>query len=341
MRNKQVKLAARPIGLPKETDWLIESVEIPQLQKGEDDNSGDVLVKVEYISLDPAMRGWMNVGKSYIRPVEIGEVMRAGGAGVVVASENGKFKVGDFVTGTLGVQEYCVVQSGKGLTKVNTQLAPLSKWLSVLGMTGMTAYFGLLDVGEPKEGDVVVVSGGAGAVGSIVGQIAKIKGCKVVGIAGGADKVAYMKEELGYDEAIDYRKGNLRTELRGACPDGIDIYFDNVGGETLDTCLSMLRMKARVVICGAISQYNSTEGVVGPKNYLSLLVNRAKMEGFVVFDYASRYKEAAMEMGMWLQNNQLKSTEFTVEGGVEIFNETLLTLFGGDKIGKLLLKLPS
>lgn len=335
MKNKQVKLAARPVGLPKGTDWLIEEAEIQSLE------SNDVLVKVHYISLDPAMRGWMNVGKSYIRPVEIGEVMRAGGVGEVVASENEKYKIGDFVTGSLGVQQYFMANEGKGLTKIDTCLAPLSKWLSVLGMTGMTAYFGLLDVGEPKEGDVVVVSGGAGAVGSIVGQVAKIKGCKVVGIAGGADKVAYMKDELGFDEAIDYRQGNLRTALRKACPDGINVYFDNVGGDTLDICLSMLRMKARVVICGAISQYNATEGVNGPKNYLSLLVNRAKMEGFVVFDYAHKYKEAALEMAQWLQSGQLKSTEHIVEGDLEIFNNTLLTLFGGDKIGKLLLKLHS
>jgi NADPH-dependent curcumin reductase len=339
MNNKQVKLATRPEGLPKPSNWSIETHEVPALEKGNDSQYGDVLVQVQYISLDPAMRGWMNVGKSYIPPVEIGEVMRAGGGGIVVASENDKFKVGDSVVGSFGVQEYYHAKNGRGLTKVDTRLAPLSKWNSVLGMTGMTAYFGLLDVGAPKEGDVVVVSGGAGAVGSIVGQIAKIKGCKVVGIAGGADKVAYMKNELGFDEAIDYKAGNLRSALRKACPEGIDVYFDNVGGDTLDICLSMLRLKARVVICGAISQYNSTEGVVGPKSYLSLLVNRARMEGFVVFDYANRYKEAAVEMAGWMQSGQLKSTEFIVEGNVEQFNETLLTLFGGDKIGKLLLKI--
>lgn len=332
MTNKQVLLANRPVGLPQLSDWQIVDADIPPL------SSGDVLVKNIYISLDPAMRGWMTASKSYIRPVEIGEVMRASGAGKVVSSENERYKVGDYVVGTFGVQEYYRAKEGKGLTKVDTSLAPLAKWMSVLGMTGMTAYFGLLDVGAPKEGDVVVVSGGAGAVGSIVGQIAKINGCKVVGIAGGADKIAYMRDELGFDEVIDYREGNLRSALRKACPEGIDVYFDNVGGEILDICLSMLRMKARIVICGAISQYNATEGVSGPKNYLSLLVNRARMEGFVVFDYADRYKIAAMQMARWMQEGKLKSTEFIVKDGVETFPENLLILFGGDKIGKLLLQ---
>lgn len=333
MQNKQIRLAARPIGNPKDTDFQLTIEELPPL------STNDVLVEVHQLSLDPAMRGWMNAARSYIRPVEIGEVMRAGGAGKVIASENPKFAVGDFVTGSPGIQQYWLAKEGKGVTKIDTRLAPLSIWLSTLGMTGMTAYFGLLDVGEAKEGDVVVVSGGAGAVGSVVGQVAKIKGCRVVGIAGGQDKVDYMLNELGYDAAIDYRAGNLRTALRKACPEGIDVYFDNVGGEILDTCLSMLRMKARVVICGAISQYNATEGVSGPKNYLSLLVNRAKMEGFVVFDYASRYAEAAMAMGQWLREGKMKSKEHIVEGGVEDFLPTLMTLFEGDKIGKLILKL--
>jgi NADPH-dependent curcumin reductase len=333
IQNRQIRLASRPFGLPQQSDWEITIEDIAPL------SIGDVLIRTQYISLDPAMRGWMNNAKSYIRPVEIGEVMRAGTAGVVIDSQNEKYPIGSFVTGSFGVQEYFVAKDGKGLTKADTQISPLSKWLSVLGMTGMTAYFGLLDVGQPKEGDVVVVSGGAGAVGAIVGQIAKIKGCKVIGIAGGEDKAAYMLNELGYDEVIDYRQGTLRTSLRRTCPDGIDVYFDNVGGETLDVCLSMLRMKARIVICGAISQYNSTEGVVGPKNYLSLLVNRARMEGFVVFDYASRYKEAAKEMAQWMTEGKLKSKEHIVEGTIDDFHNTLMILFEGDKIGKLLLKI--
>jgi NADPH-dependent curcumin reductase len=331
MTNKQVKLAARPDGLPKSSDWNITIENLPPL------SSGDVLVKIKYISLDPAMRGWMNPSRSYIRPVEIGEVMRAAGAGEVIGSNNTNFKKGDFVTGSFGVQEYHIAKEGKGLTKADTRFAPLSKFVSVLGMTGLTAYFGLLDVGAPKEGDIVVVSGGAGAVGSIVGQIAKIKGCKVIGIAGGQDKLDYMIKELGFDDAIDYRLGNVRTSLRKACPDGIDVYFDNVGGEILDTCLSMLRFKARVVICGAISQYNNTSGAKGPANYLSLLVNRARMEGFVVFDYAPRYGEAIKDMVGWMKEGKLKSTEHIIKGTVDDFHNTLMLLFEGDKIGKLLL----
>ncbi len=333
MQNKQIRLAARPIGNPKDTDFQLTVEEVAPL------STNDVLVEVQQLSLDPAMRGWMNAGRSYIRPVEIGEVMRAGGAGKVIASENPKYAVGDFVTGNFGIQQYWFVKEGKGLLKIDTRLAPMSTWLSTLGMPGMTAYFGLLDVGLAKEGDVVVVSGGAGAVGSVVGQVAKIKGCRVVGIAGGQDKVDYMVNELGYDAGIDYRAGNLHSALRKACPEGIDVYFDNVGGDILDACLTMIRMKARIVICGAISQYNNKEGMVGPKNYLSLLVNRARMEGMVVFDFAPRYQEAVVAMGQWLREGKMKSKEHIVEGGVEDFLPTLMMLFGGDKIGKLILKL--
>ena len=333
MQNKQISLAARPVGNPKESDFQLILEETPPL------STNDVLVEVQELSLDPAMRGWMNAGRSYIRPVQIGEVMRAGGGGKVIASQNPKFAVGDIVTGTMGIQQYCHVPEGKGLTKIDTRVAPLSTWLSTLGMPGMTAYFGILDVGALKESDVVVVSGGAGAVGSVVGQIAKIKGCRVVGIAGGQNKVDYMVNELGFDSGIDYKAGNLQSALRTACPEGIDVYFDNVGGEILDACLAMIRMKARIVICGAISQYNNTEGMVGPKNYLSLLVNRARMEGMVVFDYAPRYMEAVVAMGGWLKEGKMKSKEHIVEGGVEDFLPTLMMLFTGDKIGKLILKL--
>ncbi len=333
MQNKQIRLAARPIGNPKESDFQLSVEEIAPL------STNDVLVEVHQLSLDPAMRGWMNEARSYIRPVQIGEVMRAGGAGKVIASQNPNFVIGDYVAGSPGIQEYWLAKEGKGVSKIDTNLAPMSTWLSTLGMTGMTAYFGLLDVGAAKEGDVVVVSGGAGAVGSVVGQVAKIKGCRVVGIAGGPDKVDYMLNELGFDAAVDYRAGNLRSALRQACPEGIDVYFDNVGGEILDICLSMLRLRARIVICGAISQYNNTEGVVGPKNYLSLLVNRARMEGMVVFDYAPSYPEAISAMGQWLREGKMISKEHIVEGGIQDFLPTLMLLFGGDKIGKLILKL--
>ncbi|HYL93629.1 MAG TPA: NADP-dependent oxidoreductase, partial [Alphaproteobacteria bacterium] len=281
--NHQFRLAARPVGLPKPSDW--NYTEEPVREPG----VGELLIKILYISLDPAMRGWMNEGRSYIEPVKIGEVMRALAVGRVVASQNPKFAVGDHVVGALGMQEYAL-SDGKGLTKVDAKLAPLPLYLSALGMPGMTAYFGLLDVGQLKAGDTVVISGAAGAVGLVAGQIAKAKfqGCRVVGIAGGKAKCDYVVKELGFDACIDYKSEDVKAGLRQHCPKGVNVYFDNVGGEILDAALGHLARGARVVICGAISQYNSTTGIKGPANYLSLLVNSARMEGFVVFNYASR-----------------------------------------------------
>ncbi len=328
--NKQVKLISRPVGLPKLTDWEISSSEIPSI------NDGQVLIKIIYLSIDPAMRGWMNEGKSYIPPVGIGEVMRAGAVGVVVESKDNAFQVGEHVNGLLGVQEY-VSMPGSELNKVDASLAPLPMYLSTLGMPGMTAYFGILNTGQPKEGETVVVSGAAGAVGSVVGQIAKIKGCHVVGIAGGADKCKYLVDELGFDSAIDYKSEDISKALRTHCPKGIDVFFDNVGGDTLDAVLAQIRFKARIVICGAISQYNNTTAVKGPSNYLALLVNRARMEGIVVFDNAAHYAEAAQEMGGWIAEGKLKSREH-IEEGLENFPEVLLKLFRGENFGKLILK---
>lgn len=330
MINHQYKLIARPQGEPKRSDF--EFAESPVPSPGE----GEMLVKIAYISLDPAMRGWMNEGKSYIPPVGLGEVMRAGTVGEVMASNHPKFAVGDQVLGMLGVQEYAL-SDGKGVTKVDASIAPLPVYLGTLGMPGMTAYFGLLEVAQVKEGDTVVVSGAAGAVGQVVGQIAKIKGCRVVGIAGGPDKCAYVVDELGFDACIDYKNGDLKAGLKQHCPQGIDVYFDNVGGDILDTVLTRLAMHARIAICGAISQYNATQAVQGPSNYLSLLVNRARMQGFVVFDYADRYMEAATQMAGWMAQGQLKTREDIVEG-IETFPETLLKLFHGENTGKLVLK---
>ncbi|BFU45496.1 NADP-dependent oxidoreductase [Krasilnikovia sp. MM14-A1004] len=329
--NSQYRLAARPVGLPKPTDW--EYVEEPAAEPGE----GELLIQTAYLSLDPAMRGWMNDAKSYIRPVGIGEVMRAGGVGRVVASRHPGFAVGDHMYGTLGVQEYCL-SDGRGLTRVDPALAPLPVYLGVLGMPGMTAYFGLLDIGRPQPGQTVVVSGAAGAVGSVVGQIAKLKGCRVIGIAGGEDKCRLVVEEFGFDACIDYKSADVRTALREAAPDGVDVYFDNVGGDILDAVLTRLARGARIVICGAISQYNATEPVKGPANYMSLLVNRASMTGMVVFDYADRYAEAAAEMSGWLADGTLRSREDVVDGGVKAFPEALLRLFHGQNTGKLVLK---
>jgi NADPH-dependent curcumin reductase len=261
--------------------------------------------------------------------------MRAGGAGRVVASNDSRYSEGDQVVGMLGVQEQAVVDA-KGLSKADTQLAPLEKWLSVLGMTGMTAYFGLLDIGRPEPGQTVVVSAAAGAVGSIVGQIAKLQGARAVGIAGGPEKCARLTGEYGYDAAIDYKSEDVPRALRAACPDGIDVYFDNVGGEILDAALAQLAFRARVVICGAISQYNETGPMRGPANYMSLLVNNASMTGYVVFHYASRYAEAARQLGEWYAAGKLVSREDVVHG-LDRFPDALLKLFEGTNDGKLVL----
>ncbi len=332
--NHQIRLAARPVGLPKPSDW--ELAEEPVGEPGE----GEVLVKIRYVSLDPAMRGWMNEGRSYIAPVKIGDLMRAGGAGEVVASRHPSLSPGDNVTGMLAAQEHAVV-SGDAVMKVDTSLAPLPVYLNTLGMPGMTAYFGLLDIGQPKEGQTVVVSCAAGAVGGTVGQIAKIKGCRAVGIAGGPEKCRHVVEELGFDAAIDYKSENVAKALHQNCPDGIDVYFDNVGGEILDAALAQLARHARVVICGAISQYNAEGGMRGPSAYMSLLVNHASMTGFVVIDYADRYADGGKQMGEWLAAGKLKSFEDIAAGGVEKFPDTLLRLFKGENLGKLLLEVNS
>ena len=332
MKNRQQRLKNRPTGVPNEDTWELVTTEVPELKKGE------VLIENHYISLDPAMRGWMNDAKSYIEPVKIGEVMRAGSVGEVIkANDHGYLNVGDKVTGWGGVQDYHV-SDGSGYYPVDTSLAPMQAYIGTLGMPGMTAYFGILEVGALKEGDIVLVSGAAGAVGSVVGQIAKIKHCTVIGIAGGPEKCKYLKEELGFDAAIDYKNEDVYAGLKEHCPKGIDVFFDNVGGEILDAALSKLRMHARVVICGAISQYNNTTPIKGPSNYLSLLVNRGTMKGMIVFDHAAGYADAAKQLGTWMAEGKLKSKEDVYEG-IENFRETFLRLFSGEKMGKLVLKL--
>lgn len=330
LTNHQFRLAARPQGLPKRSDW--NYVEEPVKDPG----PGQILIKILYISLDPAMRGWMNDGKSYVPPVGIGEVMRAGALGKVIASQNPGYAVGDHVVGMFGMQEYAL-SDGKGLNKVDPRLAPLPVYLGTLGMPGMTAYFGLLDVAALKPGDTVVVSGAAGAVGMPVGQIAKIKGCRVVGIAGGPEKCQYVVKELGFDACIDYKHEDVKEALKQHCPKGVDVYFDNVGGEILDIVLTQINRGARIPICGAISQYNSTTGVKGPANYRSLLVNRASMTGMIIFDYADRYAEAARALGGWMAEGRLKSREDIVPD-FDKFPQALLMLFRGENTGKLLLQ---
>ncbi|MGH3205820.1 MAG: NADP-dependent oxidoreductase [Streptosporangiaceae bacterium] len=327
--NRQVRLAARPSGLPRPADWQFTNEAVPA------PGPGEFVTQISHLSIDPAMRGWMNAGASYVPAVEIGAVMRAGGIGRVTASDNDGFAVGDYVYGTFGVQEYAV-SDGRGVLKLDLSLAEPTAYLGVLGMTGLTAYFGLLEVGRLKEGDTVVVSGAAGATGSVVGQIAKIKGCQVIGIAGGADKCRMLTEEFGFDASIDYRLPHLRRTLHEMAPNGVDVYFDNVGGEILDDVLTCLARGARIVICGAISQYNETQ-VRGPANYMMLLVARASMTGFLVFDFAARYPEAMAELAGWYQAGRLVSRETLVTGGVEDFPETLVKLFEGANTGKLIL----
>ena len=330
LQNRLFRLAKRPVGEAKRDDFAFAVEPVSALTEGQ------LLVKTLYLSLDPAMRGWMNDARSYIAPVGLGDVMRAGGVGSVIESKHPKFQVGDTVSGMLNVQEYAV-SDGKGMVKIDPTRAPLTSYLNVLGMPGMTAYFGLLESGLPKAGETLVVSGATGAVGATVGQVAKILGLRAVGIAGGQEKCDYAINELGFDACIDYKNQDVRKGLKEACPGGIDIYFDNVGGEILDIVLARINLKARIIICGAISQYNNTEPVKGPSNYLSLLANRARMEGIVVFDYAPRFKEGAMQLGKWMAEGKLKSREHVVEG-LETFPEALMKLFRGENFGKLVLK---
>jgi NADPH-dependent curcumin reductase CurA len=329
--NRQIRLAARPQGEIKPTDWehADEAVREP--------GDGEFAGVTKLISLDPAMRGWLNDVRSYIPPVQIGEVMRAGSVVEVTTSNHPKYAVGDHVVGTFGVQTH-VVSDGRGALKVDPAAAPLATYLGALGMPGMTAYFGLLDVAALRgEGETVLVSGAAGAVGTMVGQIAKVKGARVVGIAGGPEKCDMLVSELGFDAAVDYRGDDVKGALRAATPDRVDVYFDNVGGDILDLALTRLNFKARVAICGAISQYNNSTAMKGPSNYMALLVARARMEGFVVFDYAKRYAEAAGEIAGWIAAGKVKTKEHVVTGAIDDFPETLGMLFRGENVGKLCL----
>jgi NADPH-dependent curcumin reductase CurA len=330
--NAQWRLAARPVGLPKASDW--EYVEEPAPEAGE----GQFVVQLEYLSLDPAMRGWMNESRSYVPPVGIGEVMRAGGIGRVIESRHPDYEIGELVSGVFGVQRHAV-SDGRGVTRIDTSLAPAPVHLGALGVTGLTAYFGLLDIGRPQPGQTVVISGAAGAVGSVVGQIARIKGCRVIGIAGGREKCDWLVGNLGFDAAIDYKSGGVRAGLREHARDGIDVLFDNVGGEILDEGLRRIARGARVVICGAISQYNAEQPPRGPASYMQLVVARASMTGFLVFDYTDRYTEGISQLAQWLRAGDLQSREDVVRGDIEQFPEVFLRLFRGENTGKLVLQL--
>jgi NADPH-dependent curcumin reductase len=330
--NRVCKLAKRPTpGLV--TRDVFQIVDEPMPQPG----PGEIRVKIAYISLDPAMRGWINDGKSYVPPVPIGGTMRSFSVGIVDASNNPAFKIGDAVQGLLGVQQYAI-SDGQGLGRADPSQAPLERWVGGLGMPGWTAYFGLLEVGKPKAGETVVVSAANGAVGSIVGQIAKIKGCHVVGIAGGPDKCKSVVTDLGFDACVDYKAGNLAADLKAACPKGIDVYFENVGGEILDTVLMQMNTFGRIPVCGLISAYNATSMPPGPKNLRAVLTQRLTLRGIIVFDWADRIPEAIRDLGQWHKEGRLKIREDVRTGGIDAYPDVLNLLFTGGNNGKLVLK---
>ncbi len=329
--NRVVRLARRPVGEVKRDDFTIGDEPVPEPGEGE------FRVRNSFVSLDPAMRGWMSAGKSYVPPVGIGEVMRAFTAGTVEVSNHPLFKPGDAVTGLFGAQAYAV-SNGHGALPVDVTKAPLERWIGGLGMPGLTAYFGLLDIGKPKAGETVVVSAASGAVGSVVGQIAKIAGARAVGIAGGPEKCRHVTEELGFDACVDYKAGGLEADLSKACPDGIDVYFENVGGEILDAVLPLMNPFGRLPVCGLISAYNATEPMPGPKNLRSILVNRLTVRGFIIFDFADRYEEAATALAMWSSEGRLKFREDIRDGGLDAFPDVLKLLYTGGNNGKLILR---
>jgi NADPH-dependent curcumin reductase CurA len=330
--NRQWLLARRPHGLIQAEDFRWAEGPAPEPAAGE------ILVRNLYLSCDPTQRGWMS-SDTYLPRVKIGEVMRSFAAGQVVKSRNPAFPVGQVVQGLLGWQDYAVTGPGAPASPVPIPPGvPIETGMSVLGLTGITAYFGLLEIGRPQEGETVVVSGAAGATGSAVGQLAKIKGCRVVGIAGGAEKCRYLTEELGFDAAIDYKSEDVARRLRRTCPKGIDVYFDNVGGDTLDAALASLAMHGRVVLCGAISRYNDEELAPGPRNYLSLLIQRGRMEGFIVLDFMSRAGEAVAALAGWLREGRLKD-RVDVQHGLENAPSALARLFRGENRGKQLVKI--
>jgi len=321
MENKKIVLARRPDGMVNNEDFEIKIDNLPELQEGQ------FLIENEYISLDPAMRGWMNAGTTYIPGVEIGAVMRGFAAGKIIQSNHPDYKEGEYASGLLGVQQYAI-SDGKGITHIPETSVPLSNHLGILGMPGMTAYFGLLRKGEPKEGETVL--------GSTVGQIAKIKGCKVVGTAGTKAKCDYLINECGFDAAINYKEEDIAAAVKRTCPEGIHIVYDNVGGSLLDILLANLARGARVVICGAISQYNSKD-FYGPKNYMKIVTARGYINGIIVFDYISEYPIAVKQMSEWIAQGKLKIKEH-IEEGLDNFPDTLKMLFTGENFGKLILK---
>ncbi len=332
--SKTILLAKRPEGLPKLSDFKIDDEITPELAVGE------ILLHTKYVSVDPYLRGRMNDVKSYIPPFELGQPMASGTVAEVVVSKNEAFQKGDFISGILPWKEK-MVSNGEGLLKVDQNRAPLSAYLGILGMTGLTAYLGLTEIGKPKKGETLVVSGAAGAVGSVVGQIGKILGMRVVGVAGTEEKIALLKNEFGFDEAINYKTTeNMAAALKTACPDGVDVYFDNVGGSISDAVLFSINKFARIVCCGAISVYNNTKLPQSMSVQTFLVRNSALMQGFIVFDYADKYPDAIQQLSNWLVEEKLKSTE-TVREGFENIPQAFLDLFDGKNKGKMVIKTDS
>lgn len=329
--NRQFLLAARPQGMVKESDFQYHEAPLPEPADGQ------VLIRTRYISLDPSMRGQMENRADYVAPLQIGDVMRAGAVGKVVRSRHPDIAEGTLVSGALGMQDYALSDGRQPPLRSFPADVDPTQALGVLGNTGMTAYFGLLELGRPRFGDTVVVSGAAGATGSVAGQIARIHGCRVIGIAGSAEKCRWLTDDLGFDAAIDYRQDDVGAALDAQCPEGIDVYFDNVGGEILDLCLERIATNARVVICGGISRYNATGPLPGPKNYFNLVFRRARMEGFIVLDYAPRFAEATRQMRAWIEAGRLTQQATVVEGFTEL-PRALIRLFEGFNTGKLMVR---
>lgn len=326
--NHRITLAERPVGAATESCFARDDVPVPS------PGPGEFLVEVKWLSIDPTIRGWMAYD-TYLPAIEIGAPIRSGGLGTVIESNNEAYPVGAIVSGLTGWQQYKVF--GRGVQTIPDGVAPEAA-LSVFGTTGLTAYFGLLEIGRPVAGETVLVSGAAGATGSVVGQIAKIKGCRVVGLAGSAEKCAWLTDELGFDAAINYKTENVRRAIGEACPDGVDVFFDNVGGDILETAIGKLALRGRVVLCGAISQYNAEAPAPGPKNLSSLISNRGRMEGFIVLDYLRRAGEAIADLADWVTEGKLKY-ETDVVDGLDNAPEAFNRLFTGANTGKVMVRL--
>ena len=326
-----IKMAAHPAGALQDSDFEVVDAPVPEPADGE------ALVRTLYLSLDPAIRVWMNGIDTYVPGIHVGDVMRAGGLGEVVQSRSAAYTEGDLVFGMMQWSEYCVARAGPDGMMTLPRQDPITAFLSVYGVTGLTAYFGMLDVAQPKEGETVVVSGAAGAVGSVAGQIGKILGCRVVGIAGGPEKCAWLTDELGFDAWIDYKSEDVAARLRETCPDGIDVFFDNVGGAILDAVLGQINLHARIVLCGAISQYDTAELAPGPRNILNLIPQRGRMEGFILLDYRDRFLDGILQLGQWVEEGRIRYSEHIVEG-LENAPAAFRKLFSGENTGKLIVK---